>query len=229
MSAIVALIDGAEVWIGSDSASIGGDELTVRKDAKVFRAADVVFGFASNFRVGQQLRYQLDLPDAAQLSGGYLVREFVPAFRDLVDGELTDKDREAGFSVVIGGAGRIFVVHGDYQVEEPADPYVAAGAGGSVALGALYATEGRVEARKRVLVALEAAERFTSAVRGPFRILSTGVERLSAEAIYSSAAARTADRLDRDRATWCDPLFSADVQHIYPPNPPSATMSGSSE
>jgi hypothetical protein len=70
--------------------------------------------------------------------------------------------------------GQLFAVYDDYQVGRAADGFAAVGCGDEIALGALYATAGTgLKPRKRVLVALNAAERFNAGVRGPFVCLST--------------------------------------------------------
>jgi hypothetical protein len=59
----------------------------------------------------------------------------------------------------------------DFQVAEASDGYAAVGRGAQVALGALYATTRLRDPRRRILVALEAAEHFSSHVRRPFVIV----------------------------------------------------------
>lgn len=61
----------------------------------------------------------------------------------------------------------------DYQVGQAVDGYAAVGSGDSIALGALYATAGMgMKPRRRVKLALRAAERFSAGVRAPFICLA---------------------------------------------------------
>jgi ATP-dependent protease HslVU (ClpYQ) peptidase subunit len=55
----------------------------------------------------------------------------------------------------------------DYQIARPGDEFAAVGCGEDIALGAMYATR-HLPPAKRIEMALEAAERFSAGVRGPF-------------------------------------------------------------
>ncbi len=80
-----------------------------------------------------------------------------------------DSEREEGGTFLVGVRGQLFAVYDDYQVGKAADGFAAVGSGSQIALGALYATAGTgMKPKKRVEVALHAAERFSAGVRGPF-------------------------------------------------------------
>jgi ATP-dependent protease HslVU (ClpYQ) peptidase subunit len=171
----VVAADGT-VYIGGDSAGVAGWSLSVRADSKVFTLGDLAMGFTTSFRMGQVLRYSLDVPkyDGDDLER-WMATTFIDAVRECLKkaGWATkDKEQESGGDFLVGLHGRLFSVHGDYQVGEDADGVAAVGCGGDIALGALWATRG-LEAPKRVRTALEAAERFSAGVRGPFTIVST--------------------------------------------------------
>jgi hypothetical protein len=83
-----------------------------------------------------------------------------------------DKEQEEGGTWLVGVAGRLFTVYADYQVAESADGYVAVGCGAQVAHGVLYATPS-MPPRRRLQLALEAAQRHSAGVRGPFRYIKT--------------------------------------------------------
>lgn len=171
MTAIVGLVHNGAVHIGGDSAGVGpGWSSTVRADAKVFRNGPYLMGFTDSFRMGQLLRYALDAPKPGRDLERHMATTFVDAVRKtLVDGGWIwrDNGRELGGTFLVGVAGRLFVVHGDFQVGEPADGYAAVGCGQDIALGALYASAGQPPAR-RVRAALEAAAHFSAGVRAPF-------------------------------------------------------------
>ena len=101
---------------------------------------------------------------------------FIDAVRDcLKTGGWAKKDdeREEGGTFLVGVKGRLFTVEDDYQVGASADGYAAVGCGSEIALGALFATaRTRMSPERRLTVALEAAERFSAGVRGPFLCLS---------------------------------------------------------
>lgn len=151
MTAIAGFCDQGKVWIGADSAAVAGLDLMVRADSKVFRNGEFLFGFTSSFRMGQLLRYKLQPPKQHDLDTyAFMVTVFVDAVRECL---------KAG----------LFYVGADYQVAESMDGYDACGCGQAIILGALFATKG-MEPHARMKVALEAAERHSAGVRGPFPI-----------------------------------------------------------
>lgn len=173
MTAIVGLATAGTVHLGGDSAGVAGYSLTVRADSKVFATGPYVMGFTSSFRMGQLLRWSLKPPepDAADLER-FMATTFVDAVRTtLRDGGWLrkDRDQEEGGVFLVGVCGRLFCVESDFQVGEAVDGYAAVGCGAEIALGALYATAStRRTPRARLGLALEAAERFSAGVRGPF-------------------------------------------------------------
>lgn len=174
MTAIVGLVEKGVVYIGGDSAGVAGYSLTVRADEKVFRNGPFLFGFTSSFRMGQLLRYAFTPPKHSSDVGDYqyLVTDFIGAVRQcLKDGGFATRENEGekGGTFLLGYRGKLYKVESDYQVGLAADGYAACGCGEEIAIGALYATGGQ-EPQARIRTALEAAERFSAGVRGPFRI-----------------------------------------------------------
>lgn len=62
MTCIVGLAHGGKVYLGADSAGLAGDELTPRRDPKVFRVGEFVFGYGSLARGSDSDRRGKDLP-----------------------------------------------------------------------------------------------------------------------------------------------------------------------
>lgn len=184
MTAIVGLVHDGVVHLGGDSAGVAGYSLTVRRDEKVFTNGPYVIGFTYSFRMGQLLRYSFRPPEP--LGQGvektkdvprFMATTFVDAVREtLKSGGWLKKDseQEEGGTFLVGAAGRLFEIASDFHVGEAADGYAAVGCGEDVALGALYATaRSRMAPQRRVRLALEAAERFSAGVRGPFTYAQT--------------------------------------------------------
>lgn len=174
MTCIVGFVEGSQVWIGGDSASVGGYDLTVRADQKVFRNGPMIFGFTSSFRMGQLLRYALTVPDHDPRVDveKYMATTFIDAVRECLKthGFATkDKEVEQGGTFLVGYNGWLFRIDDDYQVGIPADGFAAVGCGGEAARGALFATP-ELKGRERAELALKAAERCSAGVRGPFNI-----------------------------------------------------------
>lgn len=176
MTCIVGLVHEARVYIGGDSAAVSGWDLTVRADAKVFKRGPFVMGFTTSFRMGQLLRYRLEIPKRPEgmALDEYMATLFVDASRQcLKDGGQAKRENEVeeGGSFLVGHEGRLFHVAADYQVGEAVDGFTAVGTGADSARGSLFASSLR-RPRPRVEQALAAAERFNAAVRGPFTVLS---------------------------------------------------------
>jgi len=193
MTCIVAISDGQTVLLGGDSAGVGGRELRLRADSKVFRRGSYVIGFTTSFRMGQILRYETELPEPPPGLGveeleRFVVTHFVPAVRQSFEDHgfgktirftlpdspsVTEEGQVFGGRFLIGVAGRIFEIRRDYQVARPADPWAAIGTGAAPALGALCALEDApgLTLRERAEKALRAAETYTVVVRRPFHFV----------------------------------------------------------
>lgn len=178
MTCIVAVTHQDHVYMAGDSAGVAGWDLTVRADTKVFRNGPYVMGFTSSFRMGQLLRYALTPPEPVVGDlDRFMVTTFIDAVRDcLKTGGYATKNNEAeqGGNFLVGVHGRLFEIMSDYQVGEPVDPYAAVGCGEQIAKGALHATEHLALApHERLNMALQAAERHSAGVRGPYAYATT--------------------------------------------------------
>lgn len=173
MTCIVGLVDDGKVYLGGDSAGVAGWSLTVRADSKVFVNGPYIMGFTSSFRMGQLLRHAFDAPtpDVDDLDR-FMATTFIDSVRKCLQmggWASKEKDQEEGGTFLVGVAGRLFRVCSDYQVGESVDGFEAVGCGGDTALGSLHTTAltGH-NPHGRVTLALQAAERFSAGVRGPF-------------------------------------------------------------
>lgn len=178
MTAIVGLVDQGTVYVGGDSAGVSGYSLTVRADGKVFRNGPYVMGFTSSFRMGQLLQYALKAPHPEGDLPAFMATTFVDALRETLKagGWLKqDSNRDEGGTFLVGVGGRLFTVFDDFQVGEAVDGYAAVGCGQEIAVGALHATARLgLPPKKRLRLALKAAERYSAGVRGPFTVLEVG-------------------------------------------------------
>jgi hypothetical protein len=176
MTAVVGLVHNGTVHLGGDSAGVSGWDLTVRTDPKVFTNGPYAIGFTTSWRMGQVLRWAFKPPKPpADHLDKFMSTTLVDAARDALKAAgfaRKDREQEEGGTWLIGVVGRLFTVHGDYQVAESADGYTAVGCGAQVAHGVLYATPG-LPPRRRLQLALEAAERHSAGVRGPFNYVKT--------------------------------------------------------
>jgi ATP-dependent protease HslVU (ClpYQ) peptidase subunit len=179
MTCIAGIVHQGIVFIAGDSAGSTSYQITTRRDPKVFRNGAAVMGCTGSFRLTQLLRYSLKLP--AYASGDDLMRymtiDFINAVRTcLREGGFAEKEKEKehGGTFLVGIAGRLFYVEGDYQVGESDDDSYAIGTGDDIAFGALFATRHLgLSPQERLELALQAAQYHIKSVRGPFIIEST--------------------------------------------------------
>ncbi len=178
MTCIVGLQEKGKVWVGGDSAGVGGLSMTVRADRKVFRNEDFLFGFTDSFRMGQLLRYRFKPPrhHPSDDTEKFMTTDFVDAVRECLKtyGFAEVKDgTEKGGTFLVGFKGTLFFVDNDYQIGMSTHPFDAVGCGQDIALGAMLATgRAKLKPRDRIRLALEAAQEFSAGVRGPFYIES---------------------------------------------------------
>lgn len=144
---------------------------------KVFRVGPYIMGVSGSARVGNLVQHCLDVPapNVANVHG-FIVTTFIDALRDLLkDGGVATKSCEQELTsnswLLVGIHGRLFEIASDYQVHEPLDPWAAIGSGFDPCLGVMYATPNAPPSR-RLRLAMEAAERYNAAVRGPFTYIS---------------------------------------------------------
>ncbi|KUJ70165.1 hypothetical protein ACZ90_07015 [Streptomyces albus subsp. albus] len=172
MTVIVGLVHNGRVHLGGDSAGVAGYSVTVRRDPKIFRNGPYAMGFTTSFRMGQLLHHAFKAPKPKGDLDRFMTTAFVDALRScLKDGGWARKDseQEQAGTFLVGIHGRLFAVHDDYQIAEPADGYAAVGCGDELALGALHATATLgLKPRKRLTLALEAANYHSAGVSAPF-------------------------------------------------------------
>jgi len=187
MTCIVGLIDEERnIWMGGDSAGVAGSRLFVRSDEKVFINGPMIMGFTSSFRMGQLLRYALEIPyhrsDCDDYK--YMVIDFINAVRTCFSkhGFLKKKDEaeEAG-SFLVGYKGKIYKIEDDLQVAESIYNYDACGCGEGFALASMSTIKStgsfQEDPEGAIRLALSTAEQYSGWVRGPYNILKLGYNR----------------------------------------------------
>ena len=179
MTCLVGIGDGERVWIGADSAGVEGTYLEVRADQKVFKNGDFLMAFCGSFRVRDIAQYAFNPPSqpTRMSEREFLVTKFLEDFRDVLyeHGARHSKNDVESMDggCLVGYRGEVYAISEDFQIGTIADGYAALGCGAEVALGALHATQtSKMSPSRRVKLALEASERWSGGVRGPFKILS---------------------------------------------------------
>ena len=177
MTCIVGLVDKGVVYMGGDSAGVGGLSISIRTDEKVFINGPFLMGFTSSFRMGQLLRYKFGCPEQTnkQTDMEYMVTSFIDSVRKCFAnngyGKIPERDNNVGGNFLVGYKGNLYSIHSDFQVGRVALQYDACGCGEDLALGSLFSTTGKKPA-ERVKIALDAASKFSAGVAPPYTILS---------------------------------------------------------
>lgn len=178
MTAIAGIVEDGTLWIGGDSAGVGGWSMQTRTDPKVFINGDFIFGYTSSFRMGQLLEHEFTppLPYEGRDGMAYMVKRFIPAVKACLKagGFQTNKDgQDIGGTFLVGYRGHLYEVSSDYQVARVRQSYHACGCGRDLVLGSLHTTDQfQLSPKVRIDMALSAAVSFSAGVRGPFCILS---------------------------------------------------------
>ena len=180
MTCIVGFIKNKSIYMGGDSAGVGGGDISLRKDPKVFMNRDFLIGYTSSFRMGQLLRYTFKIPEHPEDMNDYeyfctlFINEVINCFKEndfiriLNEGEIYFNS-----SFMIGYHGKIFIIDPDFQVGIEEKKYSAMGCGESYAMGAFSAIEDSkidISTNKKIEFALNAAAEFSAGVRPPFLI-----------------------------------------------------------
>lgn len=174
LTCIVGLVDKGNVYIGGDSAAVGGYSISVRKDKKVFHNGPFIMGFTCSFRMGQLLQYKLVVEEQ---TSSYSDLEFMSTvFIDTVRACFSDNGfkfdsgfENSGGAFIVGYRSNLYIIDVDYQVGLVDTPYYSVGCGSDIALGAMYVSKGAPESR--IKQALEAASKFSAGVSPPFHIV----------------------------------------------------------
>jgi len=180
MTCIVGLTDGKTVTFGADSATGMGEEIYTLKVHKAFARGPYLFGVCGSPRVGQILRFRMELPEppATDLEP-FLVRELVPVIRRALAEEGVAGSGQAILgektTILVGCRGQLWTICSDLTVVREV-AYAAIGSGRLRAYGALHAlaAAGVEPARRRLELALEAAAAYTANVRPPWTFVSGG-------------------------------------------------------
>lgn len=185
MTCIAAVVHGHNIYMGGDSAGISDDSvysLGIGAEAKIWENNGILFGASGSFRVSQVLRWQLQVPqyDKDREPLEYLTGPLITTMREVLQlhGTLAvweeDSTENIDGSLLLGFCGRVFEIFGDFGVGELVHGYGSVGCGSPIAMGNLAATESlNIKPKKRITMALEAAERHSAGVRGPYTIIKS--------------------------------------------------------
>jgi ATP-dependent protease HslVU (ClpYQ) peptidase subunit len=182
MTCIVGMIDNKtkKVIIGGDSSSTSDSNIFIRKDPKVFKNNDFIFGCTTSYRMIQLLRFSFIPPEKIEAKGiyEYMCTDFINAVRNCYkDGgflQKFDNGDERGGHFLVGYKDRLFKIEEDFQVAENLNGIDACGCGADFALGAISSlSKYKLSTKQKIITSLEAAEFLSPMVCRPFIIIST--------------------------------------------------------
>lgn len=188
MTCIVALETADKIYIAGDSASVEYQTLrmNVRPDEKVFlkehkNNQPMLVGFCASWRVGQLVRYRLDVPKhpAGMYVDEYLISTFIPALQTCFQTSnailMNNGNNQSLGQFVIAYCGRLFTIETDFHLAHHSCGFVAVGSGADLAMGSLF-TSAKYPSnpKERVTMALDAACAFNAGVCRPYTIKSVG-------------------------------------------------------
>jgi len=182
MTCIIGVEYSGKVYIGADSCSYGSYMNRSSSTSKVFVRDGLVIGCAGSVRMGQILKYSLEVPkfDGPTTAERYMATKFVLAVRKSFSEHgfmWKENERETGGSFLVGVMGELYHVDSDYQASRVVYGYDCIGSGAEVAMGAMYALTRVDEPKDSPLniigIALMASAEFSPNVSGPFTVLYT--------------------------------------------------------
>lgn len=177
MTTILGIEHADGALLAADSMGSGGGSADTCVPSKLIRHGEIILGFTGSFRMGDLLRYHLELePVPRSDMPRHIVTSVIPAIRAVYKdhGLATDNGgADACGALLIALRGRVYEVCPDYQVNRSAFGYNAVGSGSMVALGALSASAGtHMSPQTRAKAALVAAQKHATGTRPPWRFMS---------------------------------------------------------
>lgn len=180
MTCVAALKRDGVVYICADSAATSTTfAYNIRSDRKVHVTDRYVMGYSTSYRAGQLMQHVFDAPDHPHDESDmtYMVKHFMESVRTVLkDGgyiKTTDGVESMDFDMIVGYNGELYTFCSDMQVAVVSEDYVAIGAGGDYALGAMaymkkHCDWSTMKPRTILQRAVEAAVAHDSSVRPPY-------------------------------------------------------------
>jgi ATP-dependent protease HslVU (ClpYQ) peptidase subunit len=180
LTCIVGLVEKGAVWMGGDSLVVRDGLKVTLAVGKVAHRGEFLLGTCGNHRLLSLARHVFEPPPLVAEADvdAYMAKEFAEAWRACLKdaGALTVEngyETQDGMMMVGVRGGGLYEIDGGFGVMRTDDNCGAIGSGDNIALGALFATP-ELDPERRILRALEAAEKWNDGVRGPFTVESIG-------------------------------------------------------
>ena len=177
MTCVVAVLDKTgKIFMGADSSAVDDVTHTAHVDSKVFKKDEFGIGYSHSFRMGQLIQFWFRPPTLDENETDimkYMVMNFIPELKTvLADNDYPNTDDEkTDWSLIVCVRGNIFTIEYDWHIGHDNLNYAAIGAGSTYALGAMSSVYNTQSALETAQSALQAAEKFSPYVLGPFNFI----------------------------------------------------------
>ena len=181
MTCIIGYKNQKGFCVGGDSLDTEGSDIIVRKDPKVFKNGQFLFGCTYSWRMIQILMTADFSPlnrtlgkDDFKFMAGEFIDFIIELFKEKEFKPDIDPEYICGMFIV-GYNNNLYTVKDNYEVAIPEDNFMAVGSGFRYALGAmniLVAEWPNLDPEIVITKALETAEKYTSNVQGPFHCIN---------------------------------------------------------
>ncbi len=175
MTCLVAIAEKNKIWMGCDTL-ITTSTTKDRVDTKIIKKDGVILGLAGNLRDLQLIRFGLEVPEHKEDTSDYeyVAKALTNSIKEslgICDIDHTEDGKGSyNLSVLLGYKSRLYLLRGDFSITRVENHnYAAWGNGFLPAIGSLYTTENmKMTPRERIILALEASEKFINTVERPF-------------------------------------------------------------
>ena len=178
MTCIVGFVENEDIYIGADSIAVDDVSYRVMRTPKVFIRDDMIFGYASSFRMGQILKNSFDIPkkpynmDDEKYLQSLFIDSLIKCYEEK-NYSTIDNNASTGGNFLLGYHKKLYQIQDDFAILDSNTYYDSIGVGAGYAIGALCAIEklrADMNVENKIKIALEIASQFSLSCK-PFHIL----------------------------------------------------------
>lgn len=187
MTCVIAWTNHDRMIMASDSAVTSGDRIMTMKQPKFQLISskqnpDMLIGYAGRAKVGQVILdlHVIKIPkDTTPDPYIFMTQTIVPILEEILsEYRLTIEDEDTGEIFhenifIIAYRGSLFTINSEFHVFEGTEDFVSIGSGQDYALSAMTAIKNGcpdILPEKLIEEGMRAAEKYSSSVRGPFKM-----------------------------------------------------------
>lgn len=163
-----------KIWMAGDRGVSDDNVINVCSSPKIWKKEGYLFGYAGSMD-GDRIKHLFvpPQPEPRVNIDKFMYSKFLKALRTFYENWWVDTSPSSDFGMIICVRGKIYEHNaGDMSLTQYEQDYLAMGSGGDLALGSLYSTQKQKDARKRAVLAVNAALNHSTSCKGPIDILS---------------------------------------------------------